>query len=161
MLHSEQVCSLAVELGHRLVAKGVEVDMDFVAEAAMLHDIGVIKTDAPGIYCFGDEPYIRHGIIGRKILDEMGMPRHALVCERHTGAGLSLDDILSQDLPLPHRDMLPVTIEERLVCYADKFYSKSHQMTIKPISKIRMQMSRFGEASLLRFNAMAEEFGEP
>ena len=161
MLHSEQVRDLAVKLAQRLVDKGEDVDVDFVSQAAMLHDIGVIKTNAPGIFCYGDEPYIRHGVIGRQILDELGLPRHALVCERHTGAGLSLDDIIVQDLPLPHRDLLPISIEEKLVCYADKFYSKSHQATIKPISKVRYQMSQFGEDSLRRFNEMVELFGEP
>ena len=55
-----------------------------------------------------------------------GYPRHALVCERHTGAGLSLEDIIAQNLPVPHRDMLPVSMEEQVVCFADKFYSKTH-----------------------------------
>ena len=55
-----------------------------------------------------------------------GYPRHALVCERHTGTGLSLSYIIEQDLPVPHREMLPISLEEQVICFADKFFSKTH-----------------------------------
>ena len=93
LLHSRQVAQLVQQLGERLVAQGKPLDLEFAVEAAMLHDIGVIHTNAPGIHCHGTEPYICHGVIGRRMLDEIGLFRHALVCERHTGAGLSLDEI--------------------------------------------------------------------
>ena len=53
-----------------------------------------------------------------------GFPRHALVCERHTGAGISLQSIIDQQLPVPHRDMVPVSLEEQVICFADKFFFK-------------------------------------
>ena len=135
---------------------------EFVHEAAMLHDIGIIKVNAPSIHCEGTEPYICHGIMGRKMLDRLGLFRHAMVCERHTGAGLSLNDIVSQQLPLPHRDMLPLSIEEKLVCYADKFFSKTHLGDPpKTMERVRGQMLRFGDESLARFNEMATLFGAP
>ena len=82
-------------------AKGLDIDREFVYEAALLHDIGVVKCDAPSIHCHGTRPYICHGIEGRAMLESLGLPRHALVCERHTGSGLSVADIISQNLPLP------------------------------------------------------------
>ena len=90
----------------------------------MLHDIGIFLTDAPGIFCFGDKPYICHGYLGADLLREEGFPRHALVCERHTGAGISAESIIKQDLPIPHREMLPVSMEEQVICFADKFFQK-------------------------------------
>ena len=64
--HSTQVAKLAQRLALRLLEeKHQPVDVEFVSEAAMLHDIGIIATNAPGIYCNGTEPYIRHGIIHR------------------------------------------------------------------------------------------------
>ena len=37
------------------------------------------------------------------------------------------EEIISQHLPIsPPRDLLPESVEEKLVCYADKFFSKSH-----------------------------------
>ena len=59
----------------------------------------------PGHPVRGRASYICHGVEGRRMLEAEGLPRHALVCERHTGAGLTVDDIISQRLPLPLRDM--------------------------------------------------------
>ena len=126
-------------------------DRQFVAEAAMLHDIGIVQCDAPGICCHGTEPYICHGMIGAAMLRREGMERHARVCERHTGAGLSVHDIVSQGLPLPHRDFLPETIEEQIVCYADKFYSKSHLDRTKTLAQAEKTIARFGDEGLQRF----------
>lgn len=143
-----------------LRSRGIDADTTFVYEAALLHDIGVIRCDAPGILCFGSLPYICHGVEGRKILDSLGMPRHALVCERHTGSGLSKEDIIAQGLPLPCRDMLPLSIEEKVICYADKFFSKSGCLTEeKPLEKVVRQMQAHGDDSLQRFLALHEMFG--
>lgn len=154
--HSEAVARKALEcLGN----SRVDADAEFVYEAAMLHDIGILMTDAPSIHCLGHLPYICHGIEGRRILEAEGLPRHALVCERHTGSGLTIDNIVCQNLPLPHRDMTPQTVEERLVCYADKFFSKSGNLRAeKPIEKVMAQMAAHGEDSLARFMKMHREF---
>ena len=149
LTHSLYVARKAMECVGR---RGLDVDREFVVEAALLHDIGIFRTDAPGIHCHGTEPYICHGVIGRKLLDGLSMPRHALVCERHTGAGLSVDDIISQNLPLPHRDMLPLTLEEKLICYADKFFSKSgNPEEEKELERVKRMMAKHGEATLARF----------
>lgn len=156
-IHSECVARKALGC---LRSKGLEADLEFVWEAAMLHDIGVVRCDAPGIQCFGTLPYICHGVEGRKILEAEGLPRHALVCERHTGSGLTVDDIVSQNLPLPKRDMTPVSIEEKAICYADKFFSKSGNLTKeKDLEKVMRQMESFGADSLRRFIVLHEMFG--
>lgn len=161
LMHSRQVSTLAKQFAERLVANSTPVDIDFVVEAAMLHDIGIINTDAPGIYCNGTEPYIRHGVLGREMLDELGLFRHALVCERHTGAGLTVEEIEERQLPLPHRNMLPVSLEEKLVCYADKFYSKSHPERVRSMEVARGKLVKFGAGTIARFDEMAAQFGAP
>ena len=163
VLHSRQVADLAVKLGQRLIDKGVPVDIEFVEEAAMLHDIGMCRTDAPGIHCHGTEPYIRHGILGRQMLDSIGLYRHGRVCERHTGAGITAAEIISQHLPIdPPRDLLPESIEEKLVCYADKFFSKSRiDEPPKTLDRVRKSLAKFGDDSVVRFDEMAALFGEP
>ncbi|MEJ2038745.1 MAG: HD domain-containing protein [Desulfosarcinaceae bacterium] len=133
-------------------------DLDFIAEAALLHDIGIFKTNAPGIGCHGSEPYVRHGVIGRRILENLGLARHALVCERHVGVGLTASDIRSQRLPLPLRDMVPVSIEEILICYADKFFSKSGQGRELPLKAIVDELNRFGQDKARLFLAWHERF---
>ena len=99
-------------------------DYEFIAAAAMLHDIGIFKTNDPILDCHGDLPYICHGVAGRALLEGFGLSRHALVCERHVGLGITREEIVQKKLPLPKRDMLPLTLEEEIICYADKFFSK-------------------------------------
>lgn len=91
----------------------------------------------------------------------LGLPRHALVCERHIGAGLTAQEIIDQKLPLEPRDMLPETLEEKLVTYADNFYSKSHIDKAKPLQKVLKSMAKYGEGTLQRMNDMVALFGSP
>ena len=136
------------------------IDRQFVVDAAMLHDIGVVECDAPGIHCFGTLPYIRHGIAGSEILEREGLDnRYCRVCERHTGAGISREDIRIQNLPLPDKDFLPETLEEKLICYADKFFSKSsHPETEKSLERVMASMRRHGDETEKRFLDLHETF---
>lgn len=156
-VHSRLVADKALKCARD---RGIDADLAFVEEAALLHDIGIFRCDAPDICCTGELPYICHGVEGRKILEAEGIPRHALVCERHTGAGLTVEDIISQRLPLPRRDMTPQSIEEKLICYADKFYSKSGDITReKPLDRVLRSMERHGSDTLARFLALHAMFG--
>lgn len=125
----------------------------------MLHDIGIFKCDAAGILCFGTEPYICHGRIGAELLRSEGFPRHARVCERHTGAGITKAQIIAQNLPLPQQDFLPETMEEKVICYADKFFSKTHLDREKTIEQAEKSLSKFGEEGVLRFREWEKCFG--
>lgn len=154
--HSRLVADRALEIARN--HPELEIDMQFLEEAAMLHDIGVFMCDAPDIECFGSEPYIRHGVIGAEILRKEGLPRHALVCERHTGSGLTLQQIEETGLPLPHREMLPISNEEKIICLADKFYSKSKPGKEKKIEKIRKSLSKYGEETVCRFDELCKTF---
>ncbi len=131
-----------------------------VIEAAYLHDIGVCKVQAPEIDCHGIEPYIRHGYLGRQILEVEGLPLHALICERHTGVGLTVADIVGQNLPLPQRDMSPETLAERIICYADLFFSKNPDRLEKEksVEKISQGLARFGDEKSAIFEAWQREF---
>ncbi|WP_430814547.1 HD domain-containing protein [Carboxylicivirga sp. RSCT41] len=137
----------------------LEADAQFVSEASMLHDIGIYMTNAPDLHCQGIYPYICHGYLGRELLEKEGYPKHALVCERHTGTGLSMIDIQKQQLPVPQRNMLPLSIEEQIICFADKFYSKSRALTkAKSIDKIRKSMLKHGVHQVKRFDEWCEMF---
>ena len=104
LTHSRSVADKALQIAVK--HPELHLDTGFLEEAALLHDIGIFMTDASGIQCFGTHPYICHGYLGSELLMKEGYPRHALVCERHTGAGMSLQSIIEQDLPIPHRDMV-------------------------------------------------------
>ena len=134
------------------------VDTKFIMEAAMLHDIGIFKTNAPRIACEGDMPYISHGYLGRELLTKEGFPKHGLVCERHTGTGISLDTIITRNLPIPKRDMSPQSLEEKIICFADKFYSKSQLGKEKSVKKIRRSLKRHGWHQVKIFDEWCELF---
>ena len=120
--HSRQVADKALEIASRC---NLDISLNEVETAAMLHDIGIYLTNAPDIDCHGSEHYICHGILGAELLRKEGFDEEiARVAERHTGAGLTIDDIDRQQLPLPRKDYLPETMLEKLICYADKFFSK-------------------------------------
>lgn len=158
MRHCRSVANLALDIARR---KGLDLSPADIEAAAMLHDMGIVRTDAPGIHCHGSEPYLAHGRIGADLLRAEGAPEeYARVAERHTGAGLTPEDVarMSPMLP-PDRSYMPQTLLERLVCYADKFYSKSGDMKIKPLERVRASLAKFGEGASERFERLHQEFG--
>ena len=55
--------------------------------------------------------------------------------------------------------MLPISIEEKLVCYADKFYSKSHPDRTTTYEQAHNKLQKYGSATVARFEALHELFG--
>lgn len=158
--HSESVARLAVSIVDEHPELGA--DRDFVYEAAMLHDVGIVRCNAPGIECFGELDYICHGTQGSEMLRSLGLERHALVSERHTGSGLTLQYIVDANLPLPHRDLVPLSVEEKIVCYADKFFSKTkHLIEMKSHAKALKSCAKYGAESEARFLEMDALFRTP
>jgi len=150
--HSRLVARKALAVAERM--SRLNPDMDFIHEAAMVHDIGIFLTRLPELKCTGDLPYICHGYKGRELMDEAGFPLHGRVCERHVGVGISLEDIQTRQLPVPLRDMMPQTVEEKIICYADKFYSKngsSQPVMEKSVDQIVSELSRRGQDKVDRF----------
>ena len=159
MEHGRQVAVKALA-----VAAGVthlHPDLKFIESAAWLHDIGIYLTNSPVLDCHGSEAYIRHGVLGREILDALGHPRHGLVCERHVGVGISVEDIRRFSLPLPERDMLPMTLEEQIICYADKFFSKNGNGSSreKSVAEIIESLRPYGAGKVERFMGWVQLFG--
>lgn len=156
--HSFQVREKAFAIAG--AAPDVPVERTLVSDGAMLHDIGIGRCHAPDILCEGAAPYIAHGTIGGGMLracglaDEALLERLARICERHTGSGLTAEDVREQGLPIPPGDYLPETPEEKLICLADKFFSKSGDMLEKPFFKVQRSMAKFGDASAARFGEL-------
>ena len=140
--HSRQVADRCLQIARK--HKELPVDVQFLEEAAMLHDIGIYQCDAPSIYCLGSEPYIKHGPIGGDLLRAEGFPRHARVAERHTGTGL------------PGYE--PETLEEQIVCYADKFYSKSSPDRVRSVLETAQSLEKFGHEGVKKFLSWSERF---
>ena len=157
--HSKAVMEKALELAG--FHPEMELDTSSIKEASLLHDIGIFLTYAPEIGCHGDKPYICHGYLGAELLRQEGFPQHALVCERHTGSGISSKMIRERHLPLPEREMLPLSKEEKLICLADKFFSKSKDLTReKSVQQISKEIEAFGSEASSRLQELYDLFLE-
>ena len=183
--HSRQVCARALQIVERHPELGA--NRNLVEAGAMLHDIGIFLTDAPGIHCHGTAHYILHGSLGAQLLrnraeqlkekkrqevqlqevelQEVQLQEElhfyealARICERHTGTGLTRQTIIERGLPDPHQDLLPETIEEQIICYADKFYSKSHLERERTIPQTLQSLEKFGDEGVEKFRHWTELF---
>lgn len=183
--HSRQVCARALQIVERHPELGA--NRNLVEAGAMLHDIGIFLTDAPGIHCHGTAHYILHGSLGAQLLrneaeqlkekKRQELQRKELqlqaiqlqeelhfyealarICERHTGTGLTRQTIIERGLPDPHQDLLPETIEEQIICYADKFYSKSHLERERTIPQTLQSLEKFGDEGVEKFRHWTELF---
>jgi len=156
--HGELVAKKALNAARKVAH--LDPDLDFIWEAAMLHDIGIFFTRTPELGCTGEHPYISHGYLGRNILEREGFKKHALVCERHLGVGIRADEIRQHRLPLPERDMLPVSIEEQIICYADKFFSKNGNLAVreKSVEDIMRNLEKYGKEKVKRLMTWVDLF---
>lgn len=154
--HSRDVADKTLAIADR--HPELHLDREILEAGAMLHDIGIFMTDAPGILCHGTDPYIRHGYDGGQLLRSEGYPQLARICERHTGTGLTRTQIEAQHLPLPDMDFQPETLEEQVICYADKFFSKSHPDRVRTVEQAAKSLEKFGEEGVKKFRKWAERF---
>jgi len=159
LLHSRLVARKARSLAQKVMH--LNPDVEFIEEASILHDIGILLSNAPKLGCYGHREYICHGYLGRELLDREGLPRHALVCERHVGVGITCDEIKANGLPLPLRDMIPISLEEKIVCFADKFYSKNKPDLLleRPLEEVREMIRGYGVDKLNLFDNWSRLFG--
>jgi len=156
--HSEAVANKALEIAKKFP----NVDSNFIYEASMLHDIGVIYTYIPKLNPEGKYPYIAHGYLGREILEKEGLPKHAFVCERHIGVGITKKEIIEKNLPLPKRDMIPLTLEEKIIAFADKFFSKHPDGLVKEksVEEIIKELKKYGNEKVKIFKKWLKLFGK-
>ncbi len=150
IIHSESVRDKAIEIALKHPELGA--DTKFLAEAAMLHDIGIFLTKAPEIHCHGTHNYMQHGHLGAELLRQEGLHLHALACERHIGTGLTKETIIRKGWDIPQVDTMPISIEEQILCYADLFFSKSRLDQEHKISYIRKKLTELGPENIAQFN---------
>ncbi len=99
-------------------AKGYRVDLRLVESGALLHDIGRGQTHG-----------IEHGVVGGQMARRLGLPMElAHIIERHVGAGLTIEEARRNNLP--SGNYVPETLEEKIVCYADKLIEGDHEIGI-------------------------------
>lgn len=110
--HSKKVRRIALRVAKELEENGFDVDLKLVGKGALLHDIGRSATHD-----------LEHGYIGGRILREEGEGEEvARIAERHVLGGISREE--AERMGMPARDFIPQTLEEKVVCYADKLSDK-------------------------------------
>ncbi len=157
--HVASVTVMAVRVGRRLNLDASR--LQFIEEAAMLHDIGIVSVDAKHLGCHGDLPYVAHLEEGRRILAAAGLPRHAEIAGNHVGLGITREEIVAQDLALPPRDIFPETLEAQIVSWADLFFSKLPDMLWqqRTVDDVRARVAKYGERQQQTFERWLERFG--
>ena len=146
------------------IARRLDLSQDqqrFIEEAGYLHDIGVVKVKSEKLHTIGNLPYVCHGVEGNKILLDEGLPEHGLVAERHTGVGITLQEIEARNLPLPRRDLVPQSLAEKIITYADKFFSKRPESMweAESVESIRTELAQYGQDRVAVFDEWHRQFG--
>ena len=67
-------------------------------------------------------------------------------------------DIIAKDLPVPHRELCPVSLEEQLICYADKFFSKTRIDSEDSYERVEQKMKKWGDESVEQLRRWREIF---
>jgi len=111
--HVKAVYKLAMRIG-----KSANADLKLIAAGSLLHDIGRTKTNGIG-----------HAVAGAKILRDKNIDERIVnIVERHTGAGITIEE--SKKLGLPEKSYIPETLEEKIVAQADNLVAGDKIITL-------------------------------
>ncbi len=106
--HCKTVARFSIKVAKAFQEKNVDIDIQLVEIGGLLHDIGRSKTHT-----------VDHGFIGGEIARSLALPQSVVkAIERHVGGGIPKEE--AKQLGWPTRSYLPLTWEEKIVCYADK-----------------------------------------
>jgi hypothetical protein len=84
-------------------------------------------------------------LVGSQLARKLGLPQEVVnIIKRHVGAGITPEE--AEWLGWPKDNYIPTTLEEKVVCYADKRIDHEH---ITPIEDeiIKLQTKGFTEAA--------------
>ncbi len=117
--HCLAVANLALETGRKLKERGFDLDLQLIEVGALLHDIGRARTHS-----------VHHVVEGSEIAEESGLPNSVVsIIRRHVGGGITPKE--AKELGWPEdEDYVPVTLEEKVVSYADKLIQGSKRVSI-------------------------------
>lgn len=117
--HCKAVTKLALETTGILKERGLKIDSELVEAGALLHDIGRSKTHT-----------VHHVVVGAEIAKTAGLPDSVIsVIKRHVGGGITASE--AKKLGWPEDVYVPITLEEKIVSYADKLIENSKRAPIE------------------------------
>ena len=145
--HSILVSDTAKEIAS-YINHGIHIDLQLVEVGALLHDIGRSTTHG-----------IQHGSVGAGILENLNYPSRLVnVVRNHVGAGIPKEE--AETLGLPSKDHLPETIEEKVVCYADKLVSGNKRVSFEQALESLLQSLGSGHPGIERFRNLHKQIVE-
>jgi len=117
--HVEAVSALAVEIAEACRKRGCNVDLQLVEVGALLHDIGRARTHS-----------VHHAVLGADIAKSLGVPEPVIsIIKRHVGGGITARE--ARKLGWPKDIYVPLTLEEKIVSYADKLIAGPRRVPIE------------------------------
>ena len=132
--HQIVVMKKALDLAYNITK--TDVDIETVRVGALVHDIGRYKTHG-----------MSHGVEGGILLRFLGFSESiARIAETHSLTGLTAEEAVMFNLPA--RNFCPQTIEEKLVCLADKYHMGTRKVTIE--HRFEKWFLKYGETPFLR-----------
>jgi uncharacterized protein len=140
--HCIAVADLALEIARR---HHDGVDEKLVFAGALLHDMGRARSHG-----------VDHGYVGGEMARALKMNEHLVrIIQRHVGAGITA--VEAKELGLPSIDLMPETIEEKIVAHADNLIDGSRRTSIE--DTIVNLKTKLGEShpSIERMRALHEE----
>jgi uncharacterized protein len=125
--HCKAVAELALETAETCQEKGLKVNLKLVEIGALLHDVGRSKTHT-----------VDHAVVGAYIAKSAGLPKPVIsIIKRHVGGGITTEE--AEKLGWPKDIYMPITLEEKIVSYADKLIGDSKRV---PIETTTAQLSK-------------------
>ena len=143
--HCKAVAGLAIEMAEAYNREIGKVDVQLVRIGALLHDIGRARTHT-----------VDHGLLGAYLAAELNLPSSVVsIIERHVGSGITWEE--AEKLGWPSRDYIPVTLEEKIVAYADKLIVGSTRVTFAIALERFIQDKKTSTTSVRRLICMHKD----
>ena len=141
--HSIVVKEIALDIVNKIKQKNpdAQIDAEVVEAGALLHDIGRTKTHG-----------IDHGYRGYMLMRDANIDERVARCAlAHVLGGFDKDDI-KHEFPTDAREeikisLMPKSIEEKIVCLADKNAEGTMQVTTK--KRFSRWFKKYGKSNFL------------
>jgi len=182
-LHSKAVCGkkhpdrfLDLVWTHSIIVKKIcfnlvnnlnknvrsKIDKELLKTGALFHDIGVY-------FCFDEDfnpdkkapDYFYHGWQGEKFLRLQGIKDDKILrfTTVHIGVGITKEDIQREKLNLPKKDFIPVSLEEEILTFADKFHTKTPAFV--DFNEAKSKLEKIDIAKGVKMDLYRKKFGLP